>query len=138
MVVSHELKHVLDAIQFTPLFFVLSYLLAFPVLLTMRAFWEWRAVQASIEEIVRVYGDVSEAQLDAFADTFVGPGYLWMATGRAKWRKRIGDFASGVKADYAKDVADAMAKIDEALNVSSVADTIRDNGLADMEIVGRA
>lgn len=138
VVLAHELRHVLDAIKFTPLLFVLSYLLAFPVLLTARAQWEWRGAQAGLEEMIRVYGHIPDAQLDALADSFVGWRYGFMAVGRDKWRKKFGDLAKKLQDNYATEVREALSVFSEALSVSTMMSAAIDSGLADVKPAGRA
>ena len=76
-VLRHERVHLRDAKRF-PVLFEISYLLLFPAILTMRAFWEYRAYCESLAVYAELQGSVREYQIDITIDQFTGKYYLWM------------------------------------------------------------
>lgn len=91
-VVAHEAQHVVDAKRLTRVGLVLAYLLAFPVVLTARAWIEVRGFEAEARAMVRAYGGAGlyDAWAARVAGEFVGGGYLFMAPWGRKWAyKRI-------------------------------------------------
>ncbi|MSP72556.1 MAG: hypothetical protein EXR76_10320 [Myxococcales bacterium] len=88
ILLRHEAVHLRDARRF-PVLFQLSYVLCLPVGFTMRAVWEWRGYVETLRAHHEVFGDVPEALLDAIAERFTGPDYLYMAVGRERIRRKL-------------------------------------------------
>jgi hypothetical protein len=89
MILAHEAQHVIDADRFTRVGFVLLYLFALPTMLTMRAWFEARAIEAQARAMVDVYGEGAtpeyvERWAADRADLFSGSMDLWMAP----WARR--------------------------------------------------
>ncbi|HAA53713.1 MAG TPA: hypothetical protein DCE42_03110 [Myxococcales bacterium] len=73
----HEFVHLMDAKRF-PLWFEISYLLFFPAVLTMRAYWEYRGyVQNLLVEYERTNA-ISEETITWIVECFVRSEYGWM------------------------------------------------------------
>lgn len=76
-VVYHEVKHMLDMKKY-PIWFVVSYLLVLPSLLSMRAYWEIRGYTATMLALFKVTGKLSEGLPQYYAQHFTGGMYLFM------------------------------------------------------------
>lgn len=77
VVVYHEVKHLLDMKKY-PVWFVVSYILLLPILLTMRAFWEVRGYTASMLAVFKITGTVRKEMPPYLANHFVGSMYFFM------------------------------------------------------------
>lgn len=77
-ILRHERIHLLDAKKW-PILFELSYLLfPLPFIITMRAYWEFRAYCESLTVEAETRGYVSIATIDFIVKQFTGSYYLWM------------------------------------------------------------
>ena len=102
-VLRHELVHVRDAWRTGLLPFALSYLFLLPAGLTLRAFGELRAYTETMRVEFEETGTIADSTLEAIAEQFTGPAYLWMLP-FPRWVRRmlkkrraeiIGDGVSG-------------------------------------------
>jgi len=75
--VYHELKHLLDMKKY-PIWFMVSYLLVFPVLVTMRAYWEIRGYTATMLALYKVLGSLPKETYESYTRHFTGSMYLFM------------------------------------------------------------
>jgi hypothetical protein len=73
----HEYVHMRDARRY-PFIFELTYLFLLPALWTMRAFWEYRGYTQNMIVEFEIKGAVANHTLEAIAENFTGPMYLWM------------------------------------------------------------
>lgn len=73
----HEAVHVAQYARWRWLF-LLSYLFAFPTVLTMRAYWELQAHAEDIRVRAKERGYASDGFLEQIARQFTGSSYLWM------------------------------------------------------------
>jgi hypothetical protein len=77
-ILRHERIHLQDAKSW-PVLFELSYLLfPLPLIVTMRAYWEYRAYCESLIVQYEIYGYVHSATLDFIISQFTSSYYLWM------------------------------------------------------------
>lgn len=77
-VLRHEVVHLHDMKKY-PVLFELTYLLfPLPIIITGRAFWEFRGYCESIRAENDRYGAVYEQNIDFYVEQFTGPNYLWM------------------------------------------------------------
>ena len=78
MVLRHERIHLRDARRW-PILFELSYLFfPLPILITLRAYWEYRAYCESLVAEAEIYGYARRDSIEFFVNQFVGSYYLWM------------------------------------------------------------
>ena len=86
-VLRHEAVHVAQYARWRWLF-SLSYLFAFPTVLTMRAYWELQAYAEDIRVRHEERGVVDDAFLEWIAGQFTDSSYLWMLP-FPKWVMRV-------------------------------------------------
>ncbi len=87
-VLRHELVHVRDAWRTGLLPFAFSYLFLLPAGLTLRAFWELRAYTETMRVEFEGTGAIADSTLEAIAEQFTGPAYLWMLP-FPRWVRRL-------------------------------------------------
>ncbi len=73
----HEAVHLRDARRF-PVLFELSYVLALPVGITARAWWEWRGYTETLRVWAEVKGEIPDWLIEQIIERFTGPDYLYM------------------------------------------------------------
>lgn len=76
-VLRHERVHLRDMRDYKFLFEI-SYLLLFPTIITMRAFWEYRAYCESLRAYQEIYGKINKKMLDSILEQFAGASYFFM------------------------------------------------------------
>ena len=77
-ILRHERVHLRDAKRW-PVLFELSYLLfPLPFIITMRAYWEYRAYCESLIVQFETYGYVYQGTIDFIVTQFTSSYYLWM------------------------------------------------------------
>ena len=88
-ILCHEAVHLRDARRYPGLFHLSYLLLPLPVVVTARAWWEWRAYRESLRVTLALDGEISDAQLRCIEDRFVGPDYGFMWPFRRHLRRRL-------------------------------------------------
>lgn len=89
MILRHERVHLRDAARW-PLLFELSYLFfPLPFVLTLRAYWEYRAYCESLVVEAERYGYVRRDSIEFYVGQFTGSYYLWMFPFPAFLRERF-------------------------------------------------
>ena len=84
-VIAHEKQHWRDQ-QRWPVFFFLTYIFVLPALLSMRAFWEWRAYKETLRVVhmqnkdgdPKHYEYMMDYTSEWVASQFCESGYVWM------------------------------------------------------------
>lgn len=84
----HEFVHLMDSKRF-PIWFELSYLLLFPTILTMRAYWEWRGYTQTLLVEYEQTGTISSQLVEHIIDRYVSGDYGWMFPFRKRLQRRM-------------------------------------------------
>jgi len=90
-VLRHELVHLRDQKKFG-LFFTISYAALLPTVLTMRAFWEFRAYCETLVVSHESHGYVPKEHLESCVQQFTGSSYLFMFPFRKTIRNKFIQF----------------------------------------------
>lgn len=91
----HEEKHLDDEKKFSILYHF-SYLFFLPVVFTMRALWEFRALKETFRAIYQIAGALPDLLIDKYIKYFVNSSYLWMFPFRSYVKKKLTNIAKEV------------------------------------------
>jgi hypothetical protein len=104
MMVRHELVHAIDYQRFH-IWFLFSYALVLPALLTMRSFWEKRGYTQNVLVKHELGEEIDDGEeVERMVGRFTGRAYFWMEYDEDKvrryWLKAIDDIENGKITGY--------------------------------------
>lgn len=77
-ILRHEAVHIRDYQKWGPIFVLTYAFLPLPVVITGRAYWEFRGYVESMRAEYEQYGTVPDYSIDFYTRQFTSASYLWM------------------------------------------------------------